>query len=315
MKILIAYLAKPRYGGWVTFTAHLHRGLRDAGYEPILVKVGNRTEKQLRNFGRKIHYRNLSATDLLSVSKGIPTIIAAMDKHHHDVANQMLKAGVPIVIHDPTELKPEVVAQVKNANVVVIRDFMMKHLPHATMIHHPYAPKRPARSTDRKPAVALSRIDFDKHTELIVQANQKLVTPIDVYGFCNSMYAHFKLEEVDPDWKRNYHGTFDADDLYAATRLATGYERVVDMSAIKGDGGGTQYTFLEAIDAGASLILNRDWNPQGLLRDYAHTAGTADELAELCERPMPDRSAIGNEILKVHDARNIARSFYEVVTR
>ena len=35
------------------------------------------------------------------------------------------------------------------------------------------------------------------------------------------------------------------------------------MSTIKNDGGGTQYTFLEAIYNGCVLILNEDWVKRG----------------------------------------------------
>ena len=38
---------------------------------------------------------------------------------------------------------------------------------------------------------------------------------------------------------------------------------VVDMSIIKGDGGGTQYTFLEAIYHNCALILHKDWVENG----------------------------------------------------
>ena len=38
---------------------------------------------------------------------------------------------------------------------------------------------------------------------------------------------------------------------------------VVDMSIIKGDGGGTQYTFLEAIYHDCALILHKEWVEAG----------------------------------------------------
>ena len=38
---------------------------------------------------------------------------------------------------------------------------------------------------------------------------------------------------------------------------------VVDMSIIVGDGGGTQYTFLEAIYHNCALILHKDWVEKG----------------------------------------------------
>ena len=34
---------------------------------------------------------------------------------------------------------------------------------------------------------------------------------------------------------------------------------MVDLSAIKNDGGGSQYTFLEAIHQGTVLVLNKKW--------------------------------------------------------
>ena len=34
---------------------------------------------------------------------------------------------------------------------------------------------------------------------------------------------------------------------------------MIDMSIIKGDGGGTQYTFLEAIHHNCILILHNEW--------------------------------------------------------
>ena len=41
--------------------------------------------------------------------------------------------------------------------------------------------------------------------------------------------------------------------------LLTNCRFVVDMSIIKGDGGGTQYTFLEAIYQDRALILHKEW--------------------------------------------------------
>ena len=38
---------------------------------------------------------------------------------------------------------------------------------------------------------------------------------------------------------------------------------MIDLSTIKDDGGGTQYTFLEAIYNDCILILNREWIDKG----------------------------------------------------
>ena len=308
-RIVLAYLAKPKYGGWATYTCHLYKGLQAAGYEPILVKQGNRTEKMLRDYGRKMRYQNVASNDLINLCKQYPTLIVAVDKHHYDTAQQLIEAGAAITIHDPTELKEPIRTIVLNAPTVVIRESMLTHLPHATYIQHPYQAHTTTPHTERKPAVALSRIDFDKHTDIIIKANSQLTTPIDIYGFMNTVYAHFKLNDIAPNWKDNYYGTFPTDDLWAATHIATNYERVVDMSIIKKDGGGTQYTFLEAANANTHLILHDEWQPTGLLKQYAHTCSTPEQLAELCTTQLPDHTEQAHALLAHHNATTVAKQY------
>ena len=312
-RILLAYLAEPKYGGWPTFTAHLAKGLRAAGMKPLIVNEGRTSESKTRDFGRGEKYQNLSPQDLLVAAKEHPVIITAVDKKHHQLAAALISAGVPVVIHDPTELKTPIKELVQQAKVVVIRETMLAHLPKAQYIRHPYARHGQQQHGLRAPAASISRVDFDKHTELIVSANQQLKTPIDIYGFCNSVYAHFKLKEVDSEWERNYRGRFDADDLWAAKRIAEGYNRIVDMSVIKKDGGGTQYTFLEAADAGSALILNEGWQARGRLAEYAHSVATAEELAAACGNPLDARSEEGRLLLDEHDAKTIAQEYRKML--
>jgi len=274
---MLAYLAKPKYGGWATYTSHLYKGLQAAGFEPILVKQGNRTETKMREYGRKIRYQNISKHDLIKLCKQHPTLIVAVDKHYYETATDLIKAGASITIHDPTELKEPI--------------------------------KRLTTNTNKKPAVALSRIDFDKHTDIIIEANTQLQTPIEIYGFMNTVYAHFKLNSIAPNWKDNYYGAFPADDLWAATKIANNYQRVIDMSIIKKDGGGTQYTFLEAANANTHLILHEQWQPTGLLKQYAHTCHDAATLTTLCTQQLPDRTQQAQALLAHHDATTVAKHY------
>lgn len=314
-RILLAYLAQPKYGGWVTFTCHLARGLHALGHTPIIVKNSKRTEKQTRDFGRQSRYQNLSTDSLMKLARQHRVIITAVDKHHHDTAAHLIDAGALIVIHDPTELKAPLISTLSSAQIIVIRRSMMQHLPQAEFIPHPYMARQIKPAETRRPAVALSRIDFDKHTEIIIQANRQLSTPIDIYGFMNPIYAHFKLSTIDTDWKNNYHGSFTADNLWSASHLASNYERVIDMSIIKGDGGGTQYTHLEAANANAALVLHSDWKPTGLLAAYAHTCNTPDQLAALCSSPLDTRAEHAKELLRTHDAKLIAQQYLTALAR
>ena len=56
----LVYMAKPPYGGWVSFTAHLSKKFN---YD--LFKIGNKTEKNKRPYGYEVMYQNLSIEELL----------------------------------------------------------------------------------------------------------------------------------------------------------------------------------------------------------------------------------------------------------
>jgi hypothetical protein len=64
---------------------------------------------------------------------------------------------------------------------------------------------------------------------------------------------------------------------------------MIDMSIIKGDGGGTQYTFLEAIYHDCILVLHNDWINKGeLFTSGVNCIGvsTAEELAEFIKNDL-----------------------------
>ena len=65
------------------------------------------------------------------------------------------------------------------------------------------------------------------------------------------------------------------------------------MSIIKGDGGGTRYTFLEAIYHDCALILHKEWVEQGTLfkKDYncyvvGYTNNVGKEIASIINAPL-----------------------------
>ena len=73
------------------------------------------------------------------------------------------------------------------------------------------------------------------------------------------------------------------------------------MSTIKNDGGGSQYTFLEAIYQGCVLILHKDWINQGsLFKEGVNCLGasTPEELAEHLQKDK-DISSIIKESQKL----------------
>ena len=77
----LIYMAKPRFGGWVTFTSHLSQK-----YNYKLYKIHHRTEVKkngepiLRNFGYGVYYQNISIQDAIKLKN---IMITAIDKYYY----------------------------------------------------------------------------------------------------------------------------------------------------------------------------------------------------------------------------------------
>lgn len=316
----LAYLTNVKLGGFATFTTHLLLGLRANGVKARLFKPAKKLERKLRPFFGGVGYQNVPFDFLRSEAKRT-IIVCAYAKAFPEALEALLEGGASIVIHDPTELKggledlvlrfqPKVIA-IREVNALA---FQQRGFEHVKLLPHPYMPMGGERATSRpKRAVSFSRIDFDKHTDIVVRASE--VEPIDIYGAVNPMYAFHKLNAACPGWKSHYRGSFEPG-LHAAVALASDYAWAVDMSVIAGDGGGTQYTFLEAWDAGCGLVLNRGWMREGgTIVEGAHCLSVKDhdELAHTIRRDVPLRlREAGAELLMAHDAKRVAAQFSEV---
>lgn len=309
MNVALFYLPDAKYGGWPTYTAHLYYGLVKCGHNVKLFRIGNRTENNTRDWGRGIKYRNLSLTDACLIATQMTSIITATSQKNDVETEALLRVGAKIVIHDPTELKGNIPELLKTGtDVITIRPInvvnLEKHGIASRYLPHPYM-RNPHKFSKRLLwAGAFSRVDWDKGTHFIIDANDKLPDnkQIRIHGACNRMYAHHKLP---PHWTKYYSGQFGADNLWAGAVLASRYQWAVDMSTISGDGGGTQYTFLEAIDAGTALMLNEGWvtgRPDDELLGHA-TFVNPENLAEAIQEPP---KIYGDALLKSHDAAIIA---------
>ena len=267
----LVYMATPPYGGWVSFTTHL--ALK---YSLALYKVGKRTEKmengkpRLRPYGYGVKYQNLSMED---ISKKENLLITAIDKTYYKYLD-MLPDGTKIVIHDPTEVKGKscqpVIDNLRRFEIFTIRKTVQDYLRqnfdlHSQFMEHPFYeyPMTNTSFNKKTRVVATSRIDFDKHTDIILKTNELLpkTTQIEVYGAKNRLYVYHHLtnklglkEVLDNSYKGTFSKSFeDLDDILHNSKM------MVDLSAIKNDGGGSQYTFLEAIYQGCVLVLNSKW--------------------------------------------------------
>jgi len=286
-KYNLVYMAKPIYGGWVSMTAHL---AKKKNYK--LYKIGNNTEQKTRPYGYEVEYRNMSIGDLVKLPN---LLITAIDNKYYHYLPYIKNAT--IVIHDPTELKKEVLEAMRRFKVITIRETVRnllkdKYNIKSVFLYHPFYEFPKHKLKISKPtAISISRVDFDKHTDIILKANKKLKLPIQIYGAINRLYVYHKLKKLN--FKKYYKGRFDKS-FEAINNLLDDVKFVVDMSAIKNDGGGSQYTFLEAIYMDCALILSNQW-VKGVKTPFKHNVNcfivsNEDELAELLNRnPNTDK--------------------------
>ena len=255
----LLYLAKPRYGGWISFTAHL--ALKQ---EWNLYRITNTDEKKTRPFGYGVDYKNIKI-------KSLPNniLITAIDKNFYKYLDD-IPNGSHIVIHDPTELKKELLPHLERFKIITIRETVKtllkdKYNLESLFLPHPFY-EYAKSGAEKSGIVSISRIDYDKHTDILISANNILDVPIDIYGAKNDLYVWRKLgDTLDPYYK----GSFKKDFL-ELDKILSSYKYMIDMSAIKGDGAGSQYTFLEAIYQGNILILSKSWTGVGAETEFIH---------------------------------------------
>lgn len=287
----LIYMAKPRFGGWVTFTAHLSRK-----YNYKLYKIHTKTEKKkdgspvLRDYGYGVKYQNISIEDAAKLKD---IMITAIDKNYYKYLDKFPSRRTTLVIHDPTEVKGKstqpVIDNLKRFKIVTIRETVKKHLKNTFKVNstfklHPFFEYDITKNSNEK-AVAISRVDFDKHTDIIIKANNELTENdeddkiVDIYGAKNDLYVFHHLQnKLKLNLDDYYKGTFKKD-FSDLDNVLSEAKYMIDLSAIHNDGGGSQYTFLEAIYQGAALVLNEKWvaNTNSVFKDKYNCFVVKDE--------------------------------------
>ena len=296
----LLYLAKPIYGGWVTFTAHLSKK-----YDWPIYKITKKTEKTKRDYGYECSYQNSCLADILALDN---ILITAVDKHYWSFLHLFPK-DTEIVIHDPTECKSSKSGNplvqglnpvLPNFKVITIRESVQNYLLKdfkidSKYLRHPFYnyPKSDKKGLGYN-AVCISRIDFDKNTDIILKANMLIEdkkNQIYLFGAENRIYVHHKLKELNIQefWKGKFPKNLEP--TYEDKSILKDAKYMVDMSIIKGDGGGTQYTFLEAIYQDCVLVLHEEWiNKGSLFVSGVNCIGVSNEedLAKVMNIGIPE---------------------------
>ena len=320
MKIALVSMRWCKYGGWPTFKRHLFVGLTAAGAKVTALSVESPA-------GARGWVQKLKGSDALDhFDWVIVDVLPTAKVDNYDLLLTVAKVGrLACVIHDPTEFQVEVLRFLRTHQppVIFIRPAVLEHtkarvLHRVVCLPHPYKrsyvgiPELDCRSA----VVSTSRVDYDKNTHLILEA----ACGIQIHtGHINRMYEYHTLRSRFGLLKQSadYHGSFGN----AATVLKKAF-CLVDMSTIAGDGGGTQYTLLEAMDRGLWLVLHQGWFtvPDSELRVGEHcvTVQTAGQLRDVVQKLRDgwqpyDR---GNylPLLKRHGCRVVCRSLLRLLT-
>jgi hypothetical protein len=298
----ILYATKVNLGGWATFTVHLVNLLRREGHEVRLCKIGNNTENFERPFGAHgVSYRNISRGDLVHLLDDY-CIVAALGKHYVEDVEYLIEDGAGIVVHDTAESTNRMSIR----RPWCIRKGLATLFDDAVFIRHPYVRVADADRlpyNKRRGYVATSRVDFDKNTTMILDAN-RLGAKIDIVGFENRLYTKFKVCPHYSEWVQS-KGDHPRSGVESFALLCKA-RSMVDLTDIKGDGGGTQYTFLEAWDAGAVPVIGTWWlSKKDDMQDGKNCLAVYDaqHLATLCKRwpgYAEEVAAAGAKRLRLH---------------
>lgn len=291
------YLANSKYGGWVSFSAHLALLTKKS-----ILKISGSGRGSGR-YGYGVHYKNIALEQARVLEN---KFLLAIDKKHREHLKYFKNSIV--VIHDPTELDDDVISFLKvSKKVITIRksvaDLLVGMGIDNEFIEHPFYKYEKGNVLSKGNAVAPSRVDFDKGTHTIVEANN-IGANIDIYGSKNPFYYFHKLKPLgfDKYYLGEYGKTFnDSKKIYG------GYKKLVDLSVIKNDGGGTQYTFLEADYWNQTIIVHKKWadNPNSIWKQNVncYVVSNAEELLE----------AVKKEPLKANIMTNSNETWKQIV--
>lgn len=308
-EINLIYLSPWNIGGFATFTSHLYNSLilRNAAVQ-VLRPLHNKSERCIRHMKHNgFDYRNCTLIEAIKETKKRPTLITSLSPVDAlaipSTIGALMKAGAKIVVHGIQEFKqfPDEIKTIRGDKVVVIRKSMQQYfkgsqyLPHPYVRHFDVAWSPSSWSNVRKRVCTLAMLATLKNPRMLCQANEMLPAKhrIRFLGRETTHFLGLALAKRFPHYEPKPK-------IPAGTRaeLAAKYQLHVDLSAVQGDGGGTQYSFLEAMDAGCANILHDDWiKVAGDMIEDENCVGVSspEELVQLiCKWRPPTRIWQGN---------------------
>lgn len=294
--INILHMSPWALGGSTSYVVNLAYTLQRAKVPHRIVRIAKNTEKSKRQIGKYgVFYQNVSFEAAL---KGGGKWLLASSPVKPEPAAQAVelieKSGGAYVFHDPNEFKLYPHWQLAKRNrVICIRQTGLDSMPEGVFIPHPYARLATDDMAARtEHAISLARISAVKKSDWIIEANQALPDGLKVrlVGEVNRFWWKFNVEPKHPDWKFPYTAGFPREHG-AAVELCKPYEYMVDLTVFKNDGGGTQYSLLEAMDAGAVPVMTHDWlKYPGPARTFGWGVEDTETLQHFLRQAASDKS-------------------------
>lgn len=297
--------------GVTTFTAHLFYTLGIV-QKKVVLRPNNKSESKLRDFGYGLCYRNMSNDAFPAIKYPFLTVIK--DDYFPALAKLNNKRkrldNIVLVIHDPRDISDRMIPIIRKYKIITIRrtvqDFLMqKYNLDSLFLYHPFYPYPVISKNPKIGAVSISRIGFGKNIDIILKANRHLSSQhsIKLYGCPTRIYVYLNLGGKKGDFNKFYYGKFDRS-FESLSKIIAQAKFVVDLSVVKHDGCGTQYTFLEAIHNDCALILHRRWlecHHRDFRENYNCLAvENESKLAELI-RKDPDTTKLVHNAKKLMD--------------
>lgn len=343
-EVALFYLPPTIGGGSTSFTAHLYAGFQQANIRPLLYRVRPKGEDTWRQFAKfkGIRYRNITMEEAVRIARVTPSLLTAPAHSRHlkfapDLIMRLMRAGMQAVVHDPNEFQGKRAVYdhldtrknwIYSDRLFCIRPTMHRFFPKAKLISHPFVRQYDETIVGdldgRKRAVSVARISFVKNCDIILRANRMVRNKkhrCTLHGSENRLYTRFKLCPEFPEFKQGGYGFPQA--WGEAAKICRGAQFAVDMTIFPDDGGGSQYSFMEAWDAGAVNIIHKEWlRYKGEMKGSVNCIGVenASQLAAFLGNGISDTDRrryveAGYEALKKHDPKLVAQAYYEELTK
>lgn len=296
-------LLHPRIAGGGKMKTHQLRMALEPFTDVEINRVSNTTESRYRPFrDTDSVYRNVSK-DFLSECKDdiIVTNIGRECPHWLFDAHPNLL----FMFGGPGNLRGErgaVLDRVKPGNLIAVRPKLATLVPGSRFLPVPYTlTDQDIMNRDRRPACSHSRLDDCKNLHVTIAAG------VTIYGDeGNRIWLYHNFRKGHPDFEPIPFGDRTGADICA------GYHYDADLTVLPGDGEGEQWTFREAMDAGAMPIVAEDWGPTPF---HSVAVSDSDQLKEVISRePDLDKIIENREYLKIHcDPDRVAQMYLEAL--